>query len=230
MGELTRNFDWTQTSVGSPDKWPKSLQTTVSNILRSRFPMFLWWGAEMIQFYNDAYRPSLGNNGKHPKALGAKGKECWPEIWDIISPLHKQVETTGEATWMEDQLVPIFRNGKIEDVYWTFSYSSVLNDEGTHGGILVTCMETTVAVKASKETDQNIQELLRLFEESPVAIATIKGKDDLVFQTANAFYGTLVGRKPKDIIGKPLLEALPELKDQGFDIILKEVYATGKPF
>jgi hypothetical protein len=40
-------------------------------------------------------------------------------------------------------LVPIYRNGKIEDVYWTYSYSSVLDDEGNHGGILVTCMETT---------------------------------------------------------------------------------------
>ena len=150
MGELTRNFNWSGTSIGSPDEWPYSLRTTVSNILRSRFPMFLWWGEEMIQFYNDAYRPSMGINGKHPKALGQKGADCWKEIWDIISPLHKQVQITGEATWSEDQLVPIYRNGKLEDVYWTFSYSSVLNDDNEHGGILVTCMETTKEVLGQK--------------------------------------------------------------------------------
>jgi hypothetical protein len=150
MGELTRRYDWSQTSVGAPDKWPQSLRTTVSNLLRSKFPMFLWWGEDMIQFYNDAYRTSLGANGKHPHALGQKGEECWPEIWDIISPLHRQVQTTGEATWSEDQLVPIFRNGKIEDVYWTFSYSSVLDDHNQHKGILVTCMETTAEVLARK--------------------------------------------------------------------------------
>jgi hypothetical protein len=77
MGELTRAFDWSQTSLGSPDKWPQSLRTTVSTILSSKFPMFLWWGEELIQFYNDAYRPSLGNHGKHPLALGQKGKDCY---------------------------------------------------------------------------------------------------------------------------------------------------------
>src|SRR5688572_9364977 len=136
MGELTRNFDWASTSVGSPDQWPDCLRITVSNLLRSRFPMFLWWGDDMIQFYNDAYRPSMGNEGKHPFALGQKGYDCWPEIWQIIYPLIEQVQATGEATWMEDQLVPIFRNGKIEDVYWTYSYSAVLDDEGNPAGVL----------------------------------------------------------------------------------------------
>jgi PAS domain S-box-containing protein len=192
--------------------------------------MFLWWGEDMIQFYNDAYRPSLGNNGKHPSALGAKGQETWPEIWDIISPLHRQVENTGEATWMENQLVPIYRNGRLEDVYWTFSYSSVLDDHGKHGGILVTCVETTDAVLAHRKIEESQQDLLHLFEESPVAIATLSNDDDLVFQFANSFYATLVGRQPEQIIGKPLLVAVPELKGQGFDGILKQVIRTGKPF
>lgn len=230
MGELTRNFDWSRTSIESPDKWPHSLQITVSNILRSRFPMFLWWGKDMIQFYNDAYRPSMGNEGKHPSALGAKGADTWPEIWEIISPLMKQVESTGEATWMENQLVPIFRNGKIEDVYWTFSYSSVIDDEGNHGGILVTCMETTGTVIANQRIAKSQHELLQLFEESPVAIATIIGNEDLVFEYVNHFYGLLVGRPANEIVGKPLLEALPELKGQGFDNILKEVIRSGKPY
>lgn len=70
MGELTRSFDWSKTLLGHPETWSQSLLTTVSIILKSRSPMFLWWGGELIQFYNDTYRPSMGNNGKHPKALG----------------------------------------------------------------------------------------------------------------------------------------------------------------
>src|SRR5205085_956808 len=80
MGELTRNYDWSQTPVGGPECWPQSLRTTLSILLNAGFPMFLWWGEDLIQFYNDAYRPSLGNNGKHPTALGQKGQDCWPEI------------------------------------------------------------------------------------------------------------------------------------------------------
>src|SRR5688572_20850607 len=99
LGELTRSFDWSKTSVGSPENWPQSLRTTISIVLNSKFPMFVWWGEDLVQFYNDAYRPSLGNEGKHPKALGQTGVECWPEIWPIIKPLIDQVLAGGEATW-----------------------------------------------------------------------------------------------------------------------------------
>jgi PAS domain S-box-containing protein len=143
MGLLTREFDWSSTPLGEPGNWPQSLKTIVSVVLNSRFPMFIWWGDALIQFYNDAYRPSLGNNGKHPAALGQRGEECWPEIWPLIKPLIDQVRRDGVSTWHEDQLIPIYRNGKLEDVYWTFSYSPVKDDNGKHGGVLVVCVETT---------------------------------------------------------------------------------------
>jgi PAS domain S-box-containing protein len=143
MGALTRAFDWSLTSIGTPDKWPQSLRTMVATVLSSKFPMFLWWGNALVQFYNDAYRPSLGNDGKHPLALGQKGEDCWTEIWPVIKPLIDQVRNTKIATWSEDQLIPIYRNGKLEDVYWTFSYSPVFGETENVEGVLVVCNETT---------------------------------------------------------------------------------------
>ena len=55
-------------------------------VLASRNPMFLWWGPELIQIYNDAYRPSFGAEGRHPRALGMPGRECWTDIWEVIGP------------------------------------------------------------------------------------------------------------------------------------------------
>jgi PAS domain S-box-containing protein len=159
MGELTRAYDWESTPLGSPDKWSQSLLTTVSIILKSRFPMFLWWGADLIQFYNDAYRPSMGATGKHPKALGQKGEKCWPEIWPIIKPLIDQVMEGGEATWSEDQLIPIYRNNRVEDVYWTFGYSPVIDESGKPGGVLVICNETTDKVKTYNQIIEAKKEL-----------------------------------------------------------------------
>ncbi len=159
MGHLTRNNDWAQTPLGSPDQWPQSLRTTVAMILSSKFPMFLWWGEDMIQFYNDAYRPSLGDNGKHPIALGQNAADCWPEIWDIIYPLVQQVRTTGEATWSEDRLVPIYRNGKLEDVYWTFGYSPIRGDLDNIDGVLVVCTETTEKVTNLKKLEETNNQL-----------------------------------------------------------------------
>src|SRR6187402_2897756 len=137
MGQLTREFDWSTTALGAPEGWSQSLLTTISIILNSRFPMFLWWGPELIQFYNDAYRPSLGNEGKHPNALGQRGEECWPEIWPVIKPLIDQVLADGESSWSENQLIPIYRNNTLEDVYWTFSYSRVIDESGNAAGVLV---------------------------------------------------------------------------------------------
>lgn len=147
MGQLIRDFDWKTSPLGSPEYWSQSLLTTLSIILNSKFPMFLWWGPELIQFYNDAYRPSLGQNGKHPKALGQPGVDCWPEIWPIIKPLIDQVLETGEPTWSENQLIPIYRNANLEDVYWTFSYSKIIDELGKPGGVLVICNETTEQVQ-----------------------------------------------------------------------------------
>ena len=87
MGKLIREYHWENTDLGGPAEWPKNLQTMVGVIINSKFPMFIWWGKNLIQFYNDAYRPSFGNTGKHPTALGQRGQDCWPEIWPTIKPL-----------------------------------------------------------------------------------------------------------------------------------------------
>ncbi len=157
LGELIRTKDWAQTILGPPDQWPQSLRTILSMLLHARFPMFLWWGPDLIQFYNDAYRPSLGRTGKHLTALGQRGADCWPETWPIIKPLIDQVLAGGEATWNEDQLIPIHRNGRIENVYWTFSYSPVWQETGLVGGVLVVCQDTTASVTRVREEQERFR-------------------------------------------------------------------------
>ncbi|GAB3903553.1 hypothetical protein GCM10028803_32220 [Larkinella knui] len=159
MGQLIRSRDWSKSRLGSIENWPQSLRTTLSILLHSKFPMFLFWGPDLISFYNDAYRPSLGVDGKHPDALGEKGETIWPEIWSDIKPLIDQVMAGGEASWSEDQLLPIYRNGKIEDVYWTFSYSPVHDESGHVGGVFVTCSETTGKVVNLRKIEESKDQL-----------------------------------------------------------------------
>jgi PAS domain S-box-containing protein len=123
--------------------------------------MFLWWGPELIQIYNDAYRPSFGAEGRHPRALGMRGRECWTDIWEVIGPQIEQVMTTGEATWHEDQYLPIERNGRLEDVWWTYSYSPVRDEDGRIAATLVVCQETTTRVIGQREREQLLEERRR---------------------------------------------------------------------
>src|SRR6478672_4849703 len=102
MGQRMREKDWSKTAVGDPSLWPQSLRTSLSIILNSKFPMFLFWGPELICFYNDAFRPSLGNDGKHPDILGGRGEDFWQEIWKDIKPIIDKAIVEGEASWYED--------------------------------------------------------------------------------------------------------------------------------
>ncbi len=202
------------------------LLNTVNTLLNSRHPMFLWWGEDLVQFYNDAYRPSLGGD-KHPKALGQKGEDCWPEIWPIIFPQIDAVMTRGEASWHENQLVPINRNGRLEDVYWTYGYSPVYTSAGEIGGTLVVCTETTNTILAKRQQQREMERLADLFEQAPAFFAVMSGPEH-VFEMANSPYQQLIGHR--SVLGKSLREAVPEAEEQGFLELLDGVYQTGEPY
>jgi len=151
MADLVRAFDWSATSVGPVETWSETLLISVNTLLASRHPLFLWWGEDLIQFYNDAYRPSLGR-GKHPAALGQRGQDCWREVWESIGAQVRSVLHGGESTWSVDQYLPIYRNGdQLEDAWWTFSYSAVREPSGRIGGVFVVVSETTARVLAERE-------------------------------------------------------------------------------
>ena len=225
MAELTRRLDWSATPVGPVENWPETLLVTVNTLLASRQPMFLWWGSDLTQFYNDAYRPSLGAD-KHPSALGQSGPVCWPEIWPVIGPQIDSVLSRGESVWFEDQLIPIIRDGVLTDVYWTYSYSAVRTPDGRIAGVLVVCSETTGRMLASRALHAERARLLNVLHQAPVFFALLQGPQH-IFAMANPPYIKLVGGR--DVLGKPIAEALPEIIPQGYIDLLNDVYATGVP-
>jgi PAS domain S-box-containing protein len=225
MADRTRAFDWSATPIGPIEQWPETLLITVNTLLSSRHPMFLWWGKDLIQFYNDAYRPSIRED-KHPAALGQAGRECWPEIWTIIGPQIEAVMQHGEASWHEDQLVPINRNGRLEDVYWTYGYSPVRDPSGAICGTLVVCTETTDSVRARQQLRIERERMADIFQQAPAFFAVLGGPD-FVFEMINPRYQELVGQR--SVLGRPLREAVPESDAQGFLGLIQEVYRTGEP-
>src|SRR6185437_251525 len=234
MAARCRAFDWASTPLGPTSGWSRSLRTIVSTMMESRHPMFLWWGADLVQIFNDGYLPSFGNTGRDVTALGARGREHWVEIWPVIGPQIEQVMTTGEATWHEDHLVPIERNGRLEDVYWTYGYSPVRDDDGAIAGVLVLVQETTLRVqalaeleKARAEAERGRSRLNELFHQAPAFIAVLRGRD-FVVELSNSSYDQLVGHR--EIVGRPIFDALPDLRGQGFEDILVKVMDTMEPF
>jgi signal transduction histidine kinase/ActR/RegA family two-component response regulator len=264
LGALMRAKDWNATPLGPPEGWPPLLKSTIRLILMSSHPMFLWWGPDLIQFYNDAYRQTMGPE-RHPSAIGQPGRLCWEEIWPIIGPQIDLVMAGQGATWNEDQLVPVTRHGKREDVWWTYGYSPIEDSDGVQG-VLVVCNDVTAQHRAKADLEQMNQVLLEqirqrelaqeheaiqtaqrlkaehalhaqreaegerlraLFEQAHGFMCILRGPNH-VFEFANAAYMRLVGQR--ELLGKTVRAALPEVAGQGLFERLDEVFQTGKPY
>src|SRR4051812_10621152 len=141
MGALMRSFDWSGTRLGPVARWPQSLRTAVSIMLDSSFGMVVAWGPEFVFLYNDRYRPVLGAT-KHPGALGRPARDIFPEVWSFIGPLFEKARH-GEAVALDDVLIPLDRNGYLEECYFTLSYSPIRDESGGGGGMLAGVGETT---------------------------------------------------------------------------------------
>jgi signal transduction histidine kinase/ActR/RegA family two-component response regulator len=227
-GDLIRRFPWADTPVGAPQTWAQGLRTTVRIMLTTGHPTMIFWGPDLTCLYNDAFSRSLGPE-KHPGILGAPGRAAWAEVWPIVGAQIEHVLRGDGAVWHENQCVPIYRFGELQEVYWTYSYSPIDDPHSLHGvgGVLVTCSETTEQVLAERSLASERDRFLQLFDQAPTFLALLQGPDHVI-EMANPAYRALVGDRP--IIGKRLAQALPDAVEQGYLKLLDEVYRTGKPY
>ena len=234
MARLCRRTDWAATPLGPVDGWPQSLKTAAGMVIAQGIAQSLCWGPELVQIYNDEYRVIMRD--KHPAGLGRPLFDNWVEIRGDIGPLVQRV-LAGETVYFEDLLLRIERNGGMEDAWFTFSYSPVRVESGQVGGLLINCFETTRQVRARAvhgERDRLFESLAfersrleYVFQHAPAFLAVVRGPEH-VFEIANEAYYRLVGSR--DILGKPALDALSEVRGQGFDTLLDDVLRTGEPF
>ncbi len=207
MGELTRKYDWSKTALGSPDQWPQSLRTTVSILLHSQFPMFVWWGKELTTIYNDSYKIIAGD--KHPGLLGQSGREAWAEIWEDLAPLVEKV-FKGGSTWSEDLLLYINRRGFMEETYFTFSYSPLLDESGAVGGLFCAVVETTEKVISRKKVAESEARFRNMVKQASVAIMLTRGME-VVIEGINEPMLLFLGKKSQEeVLDRKMVEVSPD--------------------
>jgi signal transduction histidine kinase len=150
MGALMRNHRWEDTALSVPHSWPQSLRSALSICLGSGFQVAIYWGPQLALLYNDAWSDILGQ--KHPWALGRRGREVWPEIWETIGPMLSGVLSEGEATVSRDQLLAMHRRGFVEECYFDYTCSPIRDEAGKVGGIFNIAVETTFRVLGERRT------------------------------------------------------------------------------
>ncbi|ORX86569.1 hypothetical protein K493DRAFT_307056 [Basidiobolus meristosporus CBS 931.73] len=147
MGEMLRNYDWNNSSLGPVTKWPQSLLSAVSLCMASTLPMAVWWGPRFTIIYNDGYCGAAGQ--KHPAMFGQEGPVHWEELWEGIGP-SAELAMQGTNSYVEDDLLLMTRRGYLEETYITWSYIPIRQEDGTVGGFLNPYIEVTERILAER--------------------------------------------------------------------------------
>lgn len=221
-GALMRVHDWSRSPLGPPAAWPQELRTVVGITLGSLQPMLIVWGPEQTTLYNDGYAAMCGE--RHPAALGRPFRELWFDIWDQVDPIITAAYA-GIGTSMDDIEFLMHRKGYPEETHFAFSYTPVRDGQGRVLGMFCACQETTDTVLSNRARARERDRMLQVFERALGAVAILEGPDH-VFTYVNPDYLTLVGNR--DVVGKPIREALPEIEGQGFVELLDTVYTGGE--
>ncbi len=228
-GEVLRATDWSQNPLGPLRDWPLSLKTMVRAMLSTRQATCLFWGAELVNLYNDGFIPMLGE--KHPAAMGQPARELWSDAWPVVGGLLSGVVERGEAVLFQEMLIPIVRGGALQDAWWNYSYSPAFDDAGRVAGVLVVATETTNEVSgrkaleaATRDAELARKEVQAVFMQAPLPIAFLKGPEHR-FVLVNEPYTRLVGR---DVLGKTLSEAFSDEEVGHYRPLLDRVVASGE--
>jgi PAS domain S-box-containing protein len=213
VGRLIRKTEWRGSSLGPVTRWPSLLRTVCAVVLESRIPMAVAWGPDLVLLYNDAYSVVIGD--RHPAALGRPRRDMWPEAWHLHEPIFTSVIERGERVYFEEAPFPVARDGRLEDTFFTISYSPIRDESRGVAGCLVTMLETTRCVRerqslidardAAATAAQREHEILDQVLERIPALVTVFSPAIGSFHVNAAFRDTL-GWTGEDARGGRLME------------------------
>lgn len=222
MAERIRDHDWTATPLGPIESWPEALKAAVRIMLRTPVPVALLWGRSGVMIYNDGYTEFAAD--RHPEQLGMDIREGWSEVADFNDNVMK-VCLAGQSLSYRDQELTLYRNGQAQQVWMNLDYSPILDEAGKPVGVLAIVVETTARVLADRRNAAEQDRLQRLFEQAPSFMAMLRGESH-VFEMVNPGYMRLVGHR--NVLGRPVRDALPEVATQGFIDMLDSAFRSGE--
>jgi signal transduction histidine kinase len=178
----------------------------------------------VYQFVNPGYRAMFPGRA----LLGKRLVDALPEVADqpLMAILHR-VYDTGEPFQESEVLVPLARTegGPIEDIYFDLTYLARYNEAGQIDGFVTYAYDVTEQVLARREREDQRQRLQRLFLEAPAAICILRGPD-LIYEFVNPSYQQFFPER--QLLGKPMRDALPELADHAAYYTMRHVFDSGE--
>lgn len=225
---IIRSKDWSQTPLGPIEHWPVSLKNTLNLILNSPESMYLLWGPELVFFHNDAYTPILGP--RKDNAIGALIPDLWADVWGQVAPLVIDAYA-GKPCHYKDMPLSMSRYGEVEQTWWSFSFSPVIDEQGMIVGVFCITNETTEHVLSQQALQDSERKRLKLIEDlvnlerrqtarlaqrtleldtfweispDPLAILDFNG----IFLRVNPAWTVLLGHTEQELLGSSIMSLL----------------------
>ena len=180
-----------------------------------------------FEYVNPAYQAQFP--GRRLVGLGVT--TAVPEVAEqgFLAELNRVYQTGNPYFGAELPFTPTPAAGQPRRTqYFNFTYQAY-REAGAIAGVTIFAFDVTEQVLARQQRDAERQQLRDLFEQVPVAISILRGADYVV-EVANPLVAQLWGRTPAELLGRPVFEALPEARDQGFKELLDGVRQSGEAF
>ncbi|MFN0082629.1 MAG: chemotaxis protein CheB [Ferruginibacter sp.] len=177
----------------------------------------------VFEFANTMYHEFTGNKDLIGKAI----VDAMPELSEqgFIKLLDDVFRTGINYLAKEKPLFLKTGNVKTDNTFLNFSYQATKDDQGVIDGILVFAYDVTELVNGRKLLESNAAMIHDLYMNAPAFLCTFRGPDH-IYELVNPSYQKIFGNR--ELVGKKVMEAIPELEGQVFNKILDNVYATGE--
>lgn len=211
-------------NIEQPEQSPEILSSIIAE---SPIAIGMYVGRDLvIGMANDVL---LSYWGKTKNVIGRRLGEAIPELeGQPFLEILDNVFTSGEIYNVTEAPAFLALDGVPDTYYFDFTYKPLFNNNGKVYAILNTAVNVTDRVFAKKRLLESQSRFRDITEQSPMAISLLMGRD-MVITVANKPILKIWG-KDEALMGLPLVEALPEIKGQGFLELLDDVYTTGRTF
>ncbi len=150
VAAAAREIDWSGHPLGPVHGWSPVLRSVLALAAAYPTPFTVFWGEDLIHFYNDAAAQTHG--AKHPGIFALPAREAFPDLVELVEGMW-QVVRGGQTLHLPGMLVPMVRGEQLQDVWFDFVHAPIRDADGTITGVGSVWYERTEQVLGARRLD-----------------------------------------------------------------------------